>query len=491
MAAFTSIRKMTGSLYWRISLIFFGLSVLLALAFFYITTEAADMYFQEASQKLNRSIAEHIAQETTPFVEGKTNEEALKHTFHNVMVLNPSIEVYLLDMEGTILSYFAPKSKVKLEQVSLGPVHSFINDPEGGFIMGDDPRNPEVHKVFSAAPVFENDVQQGYIYVVLASEEYTSVAQLLKGSYQLRLAGQTMVVIAIASMLIGLLVLWFLIRNLNRIISTVKRFQKGDHEARIILHSKGELTTLAEAFNAMADTTVKHIREIQSVEELRRELIANVSHDLRTPLSAIQGYAETLVMKAETLNDDEKLRYTNTILEGTHKIKKLVEDLFQLSKLETRQVEAHFESFSLSELLHDVVQKYELLAGQHDITIETKIPQNLPLIYADIALIDRVLQNLIDNALKYTPQGGTVSLELHSGPKDLQVTVADTGVGIPEADLPYIFDRYRKGKAAKEGVGLGLAIVKKILELHQTDISVQSKNNQGTSFHFALPTASK
>jgi len=477
------------SLYWRIAAVFLLTMSCAGAIFMYIATDTAEMYFKEASQNMDRDLADHIASHTEPFVNGEINKAELDKTFENVMIYNSSTEVYLLDQSGTILSYYAPKSKVKAEKVDMEPIHQFLSDTTVQFILGTDPRHPEDQNVFSAAEVRQDGTLQGYIYVVLAGEEYTSVVDLLKGSYFVRLGGKGMLITLLASVVLGLVVLRLLTLNLNRIVAVVRRFREGDHDARIELQSKGELTQLAEDFNEMADTIVSHINEIKSVEQLRRELIANVSHDLRTPLAAIQGYAETLAIKRDSLTEEQKIKYTTIILQGTENVKKLVDDLFELSKLETKQIEAHFENFSLAELLTDVATKYALIAKKKGIQFDTTIPRDLPMIYADIALIDRVMQNLIDNALKYTSEGGRVAIQLNSNSKGMEVMVADTGLGIPEDQQPYIFDRYQQVGAPKEaGIGLGLAIVKKILELHQTDILVESKPNEGSRFTFLLPT---
>lgn len=482
------IQKLTSSLYWRISLIFLLVLVLLTGAYLLIVSDTAEMYYQESAQRLNRPIAKRIAGEENfqPFAEGELNKAYLDSLFHNVMVYNPGLEVYLLDTEGVILSYFAPGREF-MEKVDLNPVRTFMADTADAFITGTDPRNEGVQKPFSVAPVLRNGNPEGFIYVVLQSEEYESVTDRLQRSYMMGLGTRSMALIFVVAFGLGLLLLYMLTRNLNRIIRVVRRFRKGDHSARIDLKSRGELTGLSEDFNEMADTIVRHIKEIESVEKLRRELIANVSHDLRTPLAAIHGYAETLVMKQEDLTPESRLKYAKTILKSTESIRKLVDDLFELSKLEARQISANFESFSLSELLYDISAKYSLLAEQEQVELEVKIPQDGSLIHGDIALIDRVLQNLIDNALKHTPAGGKVTIDLRKKANGMEVHVADTGVGISEDELPFIFDRYRKAaNRSKGGTGLGLAIVKKILEMHQAEIFVQSQPNRGTEFWFEL-----
>ena len=142
-------------------------------------------------------------------------------------------------------------------------------------------------------------------------------------------------------------------------------------------------------------------------------------------------------------------------------------------------------------MLSDIVAKYELMAKSKSIDLEVDIPEKDIFIFADFALIDRVFQNLLDNALKHTPSGEKILISIKTrANKSIEVTIKDTGVGIPKDELPYIFERYKKAKDnQKEGAGLGLAIVKRILDMHQIDIAVDSKINKGTSFRFDLPMA--
>ena len=479
------ISRITSSLYWRISLMLLGVLSLLTLAYGILAVDTVKMYFMETNHKLNHDVAAHIAAEAPLFKEGQLQMEVAEHHFHNVMVLNPSLEVYLLDTTGQVLAFFAPEEKIKQHQINLQPIQGFIADPEAKMCMGQDPRHPGEYKAFSAAAVQENGKLAGYIYVILGGDAYTSVSQLVANSYWLQIAARSALWLFGGALLVSLLLLYFLTRNFRKISEAVRRFQQGDATARVQLKGRGELSRLADNIDDMADTIVEQMEEVKSVERLRRELIANVSHDLRTPLAAIQGYAETLLMKHDSLEEDKRRRFTQTILTGTERMKRLVDQLFELSKLETQQVKVEAEHFNLPELVTDVVAKYELIAREKGINLKTDIPQQLPTTYADIALIDRVLQNLIDNALKYTPAGGEILISLKPERTGVSVRIADSGLGIPENDLPYIFERYRKGSA--EGNGLGLAIVKKILELHQSIIRVESRLNEGTSFQFELP----
>jgi signal transduction histidine kinase len=229
---------------------------------------------------------------------------------------------------------------------------------------------------------------------------------------------------------------------------------------------------------------------LEGVDKLRQELVANISHDLRTPISSIQGFCELLTLREETITKEERQEYLGIINKNVIRLKKLVNDLFELSKLEAGAVSLNFEPLNTAELIHDVSDKYRVLAQEKGISLNTIYAKNLPLAKADIALIDRVLQNLIDNSLKFCNKGDTITIEIdQETPSNLRVQVADSGEGISEKDLPFIFDRYYKGSdnEAKNGTGLGLAISRKIIELHGSVIHVKSKLNVGTKFTFSLP----
>ncbi|MEM6270703.1 MAG: HAMP domain-containing sensor histidine kinase [Bacteroidota bacterium] len=482
-----SFSRIGQSLLWRISLIFFAVLVVITGCFLLIFSDTAKMYQQESAQDLNRGVAHRIAKENYLFEDSTGLAERRDELFHDVMVLNPSLEVYVVDTTGKIFDYNAPDSLILRKRIALEPVRAFLGDTTEAFFAGDNPRHPPVQSPFSAAEVRKDGILKGYVYVVLQSDAYNSVTERLTGSYMLGLGVRSIFLVLLMALAIGLLMVFLLTRNLRAIVRGVRRFRNGDYSARIELRSRGELTHLAADFNDMADTTVQHLEEIKSVEKLRRELIANVSHDLRTPLASIQGYAETLVMKSD-LAPEARSRYAGVILKSTERIRKLVEDLFEFSKLEANQVTADFAYFSLADLVSDVGLKYALLAEKKGVELRTDIPKQAPDIFADLAMIDRVLQNLIDNAINHTEAGGTITISMIQEKQGMRVCVADTGLGIPEDDLPYIFDRYRRaGRRKKGGTGLGLAIVKKIVELHDSSVFVASRPNEGSEFWFHLP----
>ena len=487
--------RLFDSLFFRISFVFLLILLVISAVYIFISVNTAEMYYQETRQKLDLNIASHIANDNKCFKGDSVNTGVLKNVFHNVMVINPSIEVYLLDTNGTILTYYAPNQVVKIKDVPLGPVKKFISSGEESFIIGIDPKSPDKMKAFSAAQVIENGKFKGYIYVILGGQEYENAAQLIFGSYILRLGVRAMIIALIAAALIGFIAIGIIVRNLRKIINVIHDFQNGNLNTRIELKSKGELKEFADSFNDMADTIVKNINEIRRMDELRRVLVANVSHDLRTPLSIIRGYVETIILKEPNLTFQEKKEYLETILRNTDRLLKLVEELFELSKLETKETEPRKEEFSLAELLQDIYQKNLIIAQKKEIKFILDVAENLPFINADIGMIEKVFQNLIDNAFKFTPSGGEVKIIFkRKYAHVLYINISDNGLGMNPEEIPFIFDRYYQVKRISYdkylGSGLGLSIVKRILDIHNFEVKVKSEPSKGTSFMVSIPVSS-
>tara|TARA_Y100000782_G_scaffold115365_1_gene157309 strand:+ start:8027 stop:9499 length:1473 start_codon:yes stop_codon:yes gene_type:complete len=482
--------KLKNTLLWRLSLVFFSLLLIVGLSYVLITSYYSRKYYQETTQRLNAHVADHLLEEVWPFENGQVKEEAVGEIMHSMMAVNPSLEVYLIDPQGKILSHVVLDKKVRLKTIDLTPVEAFIATGGEKYILGDDPRNPGKKAVFSATEVKENGQLLGYVYLVLASEEYEHVSGTLWGSYMLQIGTRTFLVTLIAAFVIGLLLIAFLTRNLRKIQKTVRRFEEGHYEERIPVSGSGELSELAHTFNHMADTILENIDQLKEVDKLRRDLIANVSHDLRSPMSVIHGYIETLILKEGNLSEAERKKYLDIILQSSNQLKKLVADLFELSRLEAKQIKLQAEPFCINELLQDTVLQYELTAQQKKLEVELDFSEKLPRVEGDIALIGRVIQNLLDNALKYTPEHGTIKISAQQVKKSVEIEIINTGEGIPQEDLPNIFNRYFMANQKENGQsssGLGLAIVKKILDMHHSVIEVRSVLHQETRFTFRLP----
>lgn len=483
----------------KIAAAFFLLVIVMGISYVFITLFFTNKHFEERSQRLNKDVAKHLIEEkflgNSPFLEdGKVNKALFGDLMHDMMAVNRGIEVYLLDDSGEILysvvlSHDNPEDPTRF--VDIRPIEAFIECDGDRYILGDDPRNASKKKIFSAAP-FDMDGRKGYIYIVLAGEAFESVADSLATSYFMRLGIGASILTMLFVTGLGLLSFWFLMKNLRSIIQTVKRFREGDMTIRIDKPEQSDLSVLALNFNEMADTIEKNIDEIKSVDVLRRELIANVSHDLRTPLSIILGYIETLQIKNEELSQEDKDNYLEIIKGSSQKLSHLVSQLFEYSKLEAKQIQPVKEPFAITELAMDLVSKYSLIAESKGISVEVDMEENIPMVFADIGLVERAMQNLLDNAIKFVPEKGLIKLNISADSSNVKVGVQDNGPGINKNDQEFIFDRYRRSANTKksEGAGLGLAIVRKIMELHNTTIRVISKPNEGSTFEFSLPSYS-
>jgi signal transduction histidine kinase len=207
--------------------------------------------------------------------------------------------------------------------------------------------------------------------------------------------------------------------------------------------------------------------QIKQLDEFRKEMIANVSHDLRTPVSSILGFAEILQQKKGQLSDNEQVKYLNIIQSESKRLSHLLRGLFDLSNLESGQIILDKEPLNMSELAQDILQKYTIQADNKNVRLLTDFQEPLPLVDADIRWIDRVIQNLLDNALKYVNEGGFILFTVYSEDKKLNFKVCNSGSPISDENLPHVFDRYFKSaKREENSTGLGLAIVKSIIELH-------------------------
>ncbi|HAA10669.1 MAG TPA: sensor histidine kinase [Cytophagales bacterium] len=496
-----SQKTVSSRLVTKIMVTFLLLLLVAGVGYVFITYYFTQKWVEESTQRLNAGVAQHLIDhhfvEEKPYLpDGTVNKPLFGEVMDDMMAVNQGIEVYLLSETGMVLYSVVldhSDNEKPLTQIDLEPIRTFMEGEGQEFVLGDDPRNPDRKKIFSAAS-FDVEGQKGFIYIILSSLRSEEVNTSLAGSFFLRMGlGASLATILFAG-LIGILAIWYLTQNLREIIEVVRRFQQGDMTARIENSEHKDLSVLTDTFNHMADTLVANLEELKSIESLRRELIANVSHDLRTPLAITRGYVETLQIKKDTLTPEEHDKYLQVIRNSVEKLSGLIQQLFEYSKLEAKQIEPQKEPFAIADLAHDVAANYQQMAEEKHIRLQLSIEEGLPLVFADISLVERVIQNLMDNALKFTPEGGRVTLEMKADEHQVYVAIQDTGQGIPSTDLPHIFERFKKAsatqKSAMDGVGLGLAIAKKIMEIHNSTISVRSQPNVGTTFQFYLPSVS-
>lgn len=296
----------------------------------------------------------------------------------------------------------------------------------------------------------------------------------------------------ILSVSFGYLLAMNMTRSLSLLQAGAYKIAEGDFSVRVNLNEQDEMSEVAEAFNRMGNELERAFARQREMEQSRRHLIAAVSHDLRTPLTSIRAMVEALADGVVT--DEETIaRYYATIRGQIQSLSSLINDLFELSQLETGQIELRLEPINMNELLSDVLETMQAQAKEKSVSLSGIFADDLPPIKVEFVKIQRVLNNLVQNAIRHTSAPGTISLAAKTVPEGVQVEVSDTGEGISAEDLPHIFDQFFRGEKSRSretgGAGLGLAIAKRIIEAHQGCIWVESEVGRGTRFYFVLPAA--
>lgn len=475
------------SLHSRLALAFGALMAIVVGAALLLWMWSSNNYERDLRQQLNLDVARHLVEHSVPLTPEGADEKEFQGMLMHIMSVNPALEVYLLDNSGRILAFDAPEGHVKLESVTLEPIRGLLAGDELP-VLGDDPRSPGTLSPFSVWPVEVDGEAMGFVYVVVGGELWRSTSGPLRGSNR-RLVLMTA---GLALLAVGVLASVFLARRLTR---PLRELSLAMSEGRGSLPAdlqdpQDELGVLARTYVRMARRIREQVERLERVDRNRREFVASVSHDLRTPLASLQGYLE-LLEEREDLDDDSRREYLGIARRRTRHLTHLVNQLFELAKLEAGDVRADPEPFNLGELTQDVLQGMRQQASRRRIRLVCSMPRVLPDVNGDLGLLERAVSNLVENALKYTPEGGEVRVRLEDQSERVEWSVHDGGPGIPEAELPHIFERRFRGSGRRlaPGTGLGLAITRRVLELHGSAVQVESGEGVGCVFRFGLKVA--
>lgn len=485
------------SLSQRLSAVFVALLLACCAASVALQLRGSEKHEQEVIQRLSQDLAPQIARYPELMEPQGLNPSAVHGLFDKLMAVNPSVEVYLLDERGRIQSYSAPEGAVKRSQVNLAPVRQLLS---GGAlpVFGDDPRSPDGKKVFSVAPLQAAGRDAGYVYVILQGENRESLASHVNTGSAANTMLRSMALVALLGMVAGLAAFRLITRPLRTLTQAVRGLETHGMswlpQARPLLlqaaRGGSEIELLSQSFERLAQRTQEQWQALRNQDQQRRELFANLSHDLRTPLTSLHGYLETLRMKSEVLEPQEQCRYLDIALEQSRKVGRLAQEMFELARLEYGVVKPEMEQFFLADLLQDVFQKFELAVEAKKQRLMADIAPGLPPVTADLAMIERVLVNLIDNAIRATAEGGAITVQLQPhGQGGTEVMVRDTGPGVSSELQAYLFERPvftgTLGQEARSG-GFGLMIVHRILQLHKSTIRLMSQPGAGAVFRFVL-----
>jgi len=303
------------------------------------------------------------------------------------------------------------------------------------------------------------------------------------------MAYMEIILVSLIAVLISVIAVYYTTTRLTRpfmeINEIVQKYSKGDYNVRIPISSIEEATQLAISFNTMAD-------QLKDLEATRRSFVANVSHELRSPLTSMKGFLEA--MQDGTIGPDEYEKYIGIVLSETKRMAVMVNDLLDLARIESGKTALKLEIFDINELIRRTLITFEARIYEHHMEVDVKFAQEQYYVEADSAQISQVLRNIIDNAIKYSPDDSKLRIATYAMKREIYVSIQDNGQGIPEQDVPHVFDRFYKVEKAhtpskQGGTGLGLSIVKRIIDQHNQTITLKSAKGKGSTFTFTLKRA--
>ena len=473
----------------RLAALFLGLMVVLGVAVLALTARSTRDAVATADQALHLDLAAELAPRFQPHLVTDIDSVAIADVIAGLTQVNRRIDVYLLGSEGMIKSWFSDARGRPLEPVVETAALDRLMGGAPPPVLGPDPARPGETRPFSVAPVSIMGEPGCYLYVILQGERYDDVAAALWPTALGGAAARGLLVALGLAALVGAVAFLGLTRRLGRLTETVGAVERGALGVRADERGADEVGVLARAFNRMAARIEDQVDALRRTDRQRRDLVAHVSHDLRSPLASLRGYLETLVLRADA-PPDERAEHVGRALRASERLSGLVSDLFDLARFDAAEVRPQFEPTALAELAADAVADARAEAERQGVVLRVRAERGLPLAALDPGLVDRAVCNLVENAVRHTPPGGTVEVEVaRADASALSVAVRDTGEGIAPELLPRVFDRFVRADESRssEGAGLGLAIVKRIATLHGGTVRVESTLGAGSTFSLVLP----
>ena len=463
------------------------------LLFVMILRQTHESYHVALRQEISRPLARVLLDETPGLSAEPNVAGGWQTTLARYSRINPEIVAYLVNQNGEIVASSLPLDELKLRQVDTQPIRQYADGAQRA-LTGLDPLDPTRPKAFSSAAV-----PGGFLYVVLRNPDNLGTAQQLRKRDAYLQTVLLVVCWGLMAAFVGIVIVRVITRPLRQLNTMVDQFRsKNFTEAPnttlwTLPSTNDEVGRLRRAIVDMSERIMKQMKEIETNDKVRRELFANISHDLRTPLTSLLGYLET-VAYAKNITEIERQSYCGVAMQEAHILSGMIDELLEMVKLETPGVPITIAPFLMSELVTSITARFTHSTTEKRISIIAPTDNLAQWVIADASLINRVLENLLENAFRHTPSGGKIGIKLDirddEPDRTLVTTVWDTGSGISAEDLPRIFERFYRGKKSHQltsgGVGLGLAICKCILELHGSSISVESVQGNGSRFSFAL-----
>ena len=491
------MRLSANSLRARITALVIGFCILIAAIFTVAVHFAHSAYNDELRQQQGLLFTHNVAMMYPEL--GKlehVQRDRIETQFEQMLLLEPSSALYLIDDQGRVrVGYSKQRSIGGSSHVNLAPIRQLLDHPDGKIEYGSDPDFPGMKCLFAAAPIYDGNAQSGYLYMLMRPPE-TNPGQLLASSY----ANRTALLVALSASLLIALFVWVVMAQITRPLRRLARAADQVRTAAVAdipdpasfphQDRRDEIGHLSRAFRDMVQRLHEQVLRVRRMDATRRDWVASISHDLRTPLTSLTGHLETVILRGERLSEAERERFLRVALKNAQHLDRLSASLFDFARLDSDAVRLEKAPTHLGELIDDIAQRFAPAAETRGVRIECSYPEALSLAAVDAALIERAIANLVENALRHTPVGGTIRLVAQSRNGGIELIVADTGAGIATADVAKVFERFFQGSQQREGhghAGLGLAIVKRVAELHQGHVRASNPPQGGACFTLWLP----
>jgi signal transduction histidine kinase len=496
------------TLHFRITAIFVILVVVVGGAYYaWMRATVYSPYDDEKEQNWYEELAENELQDLAARIAPVLGERAAVERIlvdYGRGVAEYEAELIVFDAGGNCLATSAPDSLDRAVARADTALLRDMSDGDWDFQSYPDPvdvdsyanRIFDVHRIVTNATTLAAPAG----YLVASFEPATiAVGEIERDERTMRL--QALVLLLLYAAASSTIIMLWTTRRIRLLARGVGAVAAGDLSTRVPATSADEIGTLGRQINSLAERIESMVSELTQKESFQRLLVANVSHDLRTPLASLRGYIETLSLAGEDVSKEERSRYLTVITEKLDHLDRLIAHVLVLSRIDSGEEVFRAEDFSFGELAETVLERCRQASAHRGVTLDLELERGLPDAHADPLQIGRVLQNLVENGIKFTPDGGRVTVRARRDADGLRVEVADTGIGIPPEDLAHVCKRFytvdrsrpgqRDGGGADaligRGTGLGLAIAARLIEGHGSRLEVDSVEDVGSVFAFHLP----
>ncbi|HZK28192.1 MAG TPA: ATP-binding protein [Thermoclostridium sp.] len=423
-----------------------------------------------------------------------SNSSYLFQSLLETFAYNTSSLIWIADDEGYLFAYSSVPNQlvdklIKVEGIYQLPNYKQYAISESNIMQSE---IGSFHGLFDETGVQWLTIRFPFYYsdFIVNGQELRGNVLMHTAVPEIQKTSSTILKLLIPSIFISLFFSFFIVYVLSkRITNPLKQITEaagtissGNWNSRLNFRGNDEIAALANSFNQMAD-------DLENLETRRRDFIANISHELRTPMTSINGFIEGII--DGTIPEDKHEYYLYIVKEEVKRLQRLVNDLLDIERMESGESQVNITSFDICEIIRLSVIQLQKVIEEKNIVFRANFEHESMIVIADRDSIQRVLINLLHNAIKFTPEEGNISVSVFNIKGKAEITVSDSGAGIPKEDIPFIFDRFHKvdksrGKD-KSSIGLGLYIVKNIINSHNETITVQSESGKGTTFRFYLP----